>query len=314
MYTVFIDGQEGTTGLQIRDRLTGRSDINLIEIPGEKRKDPETKKQFLNRADCVILCLPDGAARESVAMIENSRTNVIDASTAHRTDPDWVYGLPELTSDQRDHIRNASRVSNPGCYATGFVLLVRPLVDEGIISPEYPVTCSSVSGYSGAGKKLIAQYEGPPEESAARLGSRYYALTLQHKHLPEMRKYGLLKKPPLFLPIVCAYYCGMTAVIPLHRELLRTAVSPEQLHGIYTSRYGGEPFLTVNPLDVNESLDDGFLNPVNCNGTNRCDIFVFGNDEQMVVASRFDNLGKGASGAAVQNLNIMMGVEETTGL
>jgi N-acetyl-gamma-glutamyl-phosphate reductase len=314
MFTVFIDGQEGTTGLQIHQRLQGRTDLTLIEIPAEKRKDPATKKEFLNRADVVILCLPDSAAKESVALIDNPKTRVIDASTAHRIDPDWVYGLPELIPSQRDLIKKASRVSNPGCYATGFALLVRPLVEKGIITPDYPLTCSSVSGYSGAGKKMIAQFDGPPETSAAALGSRYYALTLQHKHVPEMRKHSLLTQPPIFLPIVCAYYAGMSVTVPLHKQLLATEVYARDLHEFYSEYYRDEPFLEVKPLDVAESLDNGFLVPVTLNGTNRCDLFVFGNDNRMVIAARFDNLGKGASGAAVQNMNIMMGVDERTGL
>ena len=314
MHTIFIDGQEGTTGLQIHQRLKDRTDITIIEIPGDKRKDPETKKKFLNQADIVILCLPDAAAKESVAMIDNPNTRVIDASTAHRTDPEWIYGIPELCPEQRENIRNAKRVANPGCYATGFALLVRPLVTKKIIAPDYPLSCTAVSGYSGAGKKMIAQFDGPPETSAARLGSRFYALSLQHKHVPEMRKHSGLTTDPIFLPIVCAYYSGMTTTITLHRKLLATAATPESLHALYSSYYNNEPFLHVQSLDPATSLDDGFLNPVNRNNTNHCDVFVFGDEERMVVATRFDNLGKGASGAAVQNMNIMMNVDETTGL
>jgi len=200
MHTVFIDGQEGTTGLQIHDRLKNRTDITMLEIPAEKRKDPAVKRDFLNRADVVILCLPDSAARESVALIDNPQTRVIDASTAFRTDPGWVYGLPELTKTQRQAIKNATRVSNPGCYATGFVLLVRPLVEMGVITPHHPVDCFAVSGYSGGGKKLIAAYEAPAagETPAGRLGSRNYALGLNHKHVPEMRKHAGLSQPPIF--------------------------------------------------------------------------------------------------------------------
>ncbi len=314
MYIVFIDGQEGTTGLQIHERLKGRNDITLLEIPVEKRKDPSTKKGFLNSADLVILCLPDAAARESVAMIDNPNTRVIDASTAYRTDPGWVYGLPELTKTQRQLIKNAARVSNPGCYATGFVLCVRPLIEMGIIAPDYPVTCSSVSGYSGGGKKLIAAYETSPDQSAALLGSRNYALGLNHKHIPEMQKHANLLQPPLFLPIVCAYYNGMNVTVPLHRSLLKKKVTPPHLHALLSDYFAGEHFISVRPLDIEQSLENGFLNPVGCNGTNRCDLFVFGNEQQMIVAARFDNLGKGASGAAVQNMNIMMGVDERTGL
>jgi N-acetyl-gamma-glutamyl-phosphate reductase len=314
MHTIFIDGQAGTTGLQIHQRLKDRNDINLIEIPENERKDPVTKQQFLNDADIVILCLPDAAAKESAAMIDNPDTRVIDASTAHRTDPQWIYGMPELCPMQRDEIKKATRVTNPGCYATGFVLLVRPLVENAVITPDYPLSCTAVSGYSGAGKKMIAQFDGPPEASAARFGSRFYALSLQHKHIPEMRKHSGLAADPIFLPAVCDYYSGMTCTIPLHKKLLASSATPETLHELYSSWYSNEPFLHVQPLDLTASLDDGFLNPVNRNGTNHCDLFVFGDEERIVVATRFDNLGKGASGAAVQNMNLIMGIDETTGL
>ncbi len=314
MHTLFIDGQEGTTGLQIHQRLKNRTDIHLIEIPRDKRKDPLAKKEYLDNADLVILCLPDTAARESVALIDNPKTRVIDASTAFRTDPSWTYGLPELTGSQRTLIKNSSRVSNPGCYATGFVLLVRPLVETGVISADYPVACSAISGYSGGGKKLIASYEEPGELSAGHLGSRNYALGLNHKHIPEMQTHSKLSHPPIFLPVVCDYYNGMNVTVPLHAQLLAKKVTPSQLHEIYSEFYRDEPFITVEPLDIALSLEDGFLNPVRLNGTNRCDLFVFGDEGRMVVASRFDNLGKGASGAAVQNMNIMLGVDERTGL
>lgn len=314
MYSVFIDGQEGTTGLQIRDRLINRADIKLLEIPPEKRKDISAKREYLNAVDVVILCLPDVAAKESVALISNPQTRVIDASTAHRVAPDWVYGLPELTKTQRSMIRSASRVSNPGCYATGFVLLVRPLVESGTIAPEDPVTCSAVSGYSGAGKKMIAAYQTDPEISAARLGSRNYALGLNHKHIPEMERHSGLLNRPLFMPVVCDYYKGMTVTIPLHASLLRRSVTPADLHEIYSQYYDNEMFISMQPLDMAQSLEEGFLNPVRCNDTNRCDLFVFGNSTQMVVAACFDNLGKGASGAAVQNMNIMVGAAEAEGL
>ena len=316
MFSVFIDGQEGTTGLQIHERLKNRTDLTIHEIPVDKRKDPATKKEFLNGADLVVLCLPDAAARESVAMITNPDTRVIDASTAHRIAPDWVYGLPELTKQQRRKIKEAKRVANPGCYPTGFLLLVRPLIELGIIVPDYPVTSSAISGYSGGGKKLIASYEAPAdgETSAAQLGSRNYALGLTHKHIPEMRQHARLNLPPIFLPIVCSYYNGMNVTVPLYTDLCAKKVTPSELHELFTGYFEDEPFITVKPLDPDRSLENGFLNPVRLNGTNRCDLFVFGNDRQIVLAARYDNLGKGASGAAVQNMNIMMGVDETMGL
>jgi len=314
MFTIFIDGREGTTGLQIHDRLKNRTDISLLAIPAEKRKDGMTRREFLNRADIVILCLPDDAAREAVAMIDNPKTRVIDASTAHRVASGWVYGLPEMVKSQRQMIKTAARISNPGCYATGFVLLVRPLVETGVLAPESPANCFAVSGYSGGGKKLIAEYEVNPVDSAEKLGSRNYALGLDHKHIPEMQKHALLTKPPLFLPVVGAYYNGMNVAVPFHKEQLKTKVDAADLHRILSDYYSGEPFISIKPPDVEKALENGKLNPVRCNGTNQCDLFVFGNGERLVIASRFDNLGKGASGAAVQNLNIMMGVDEHTGL
>ncbi len=314
MYSVFIDGAEGTTGLQIHKRLKDRNDIVLLEIPSDKRKDPVTRREFLNRADIVILCLPDSTARETAGMVENPKTRIIDASTAHRTDPAWVYGLPEMTKSQRGIIRSASRVSNPGCYATGFILLARPLAEKGIISPETPLCCFAVSGYSGGGKKMIAAYEANGERSTSILGARNYALSLNHKHLPEMQKYSLLSQPPIFLPVVGNYYNGMNVLIPLHISLLALKISPADIHSLYEEYYSGEPFICVKPLDTELSLEEGFLNAVRCNGTNRCDVFVFGSESRIVVAARLDNLGKGASGAAVQNMNIMMGIDEKTGL
>lgn len=313
MYTIFIDGQEGTTGLQIHQRLKDRSDIAVIEIPAERRKDPGTKQDFLNRADIVILCLPDEAARASVALITNPATRVIDASTAFRIAPDWVYGLPELTKTQRNLIKNALRVSNPGCYATGFALTVRPLVALGIIPREYPVICSANSGYSGGGKKLIAAYKAANQLPATLQGPRHYALQLKHKHIPEMQMHAGLATTPLFLPTVGPYYQGMTVTIPLHQETLPKKISPEELHNLLLSYYAHEHFITVMPLGT-AALDDGFLAPTACNATNKLDLFVFGNEQHLVLAARFDNLGKGASGAAVQNMNIMLGIEETTGL
>ncbi|MDO5577036.1 MAG: N-acetyl-gamma-glutamyl-phosphate reductase [Fibrobacter sp.] len=309
MVKLFIDGQEGTTGLQIHDRIKSRDDIELLEIPNEKRKDPVVKSQYLNSADIVILCLPDSAARESVAMINNDHTRVIDASTAFRTSPDWAYGIPELDKKQRDLIRNSSRVSNPGCYATGFIMLVRPLVANGIIPPDYPISVSAISGYSGGGKKLIAAYKDGTYNDP-----RHYALTLSHKHIPEMTKHSMLSRSPLFIPIVANYYKGMAVSVPLHLPLMSKKVSASDIRALYNEYYDSEMFVKVMGDNLEQVLDNGFLSPVKCNDTNRIELFVFGKDEQILLISRFDNLGKGASGAAVQNMNIMIGAEESKGL
>lgn len=309
MVKLFIDGQEGTTGLQIHDRIKSRDDIELLEIPNEKRKDPVVKSQYLNSADIVIMCLPDSAARESVAMINNDHTRVIDASTAFRVSPDWAYGIPELDKKQRDLIRNSSRVSNPGCYASGFIMLVRPLVANGIISPDYPISVSAISGYSGGGKKLIAAYKDGTYNDP-----RHYALTLSHKHIPEMTKHSMLSKPPLFTPIVANYYKGMVVSVPLHLQLMSKKVSADDIRALYNEYYDSEMFVKVMDGNLEQVLDNGFLSPVKCNDTNRIELFVFGKDEQILLMSRFDNLGKGASGAAVQNMNVMIGAEESKGL
>lgn len=312
MFTVFIDGQEGTTGLKIKDRLKSRKDLTLLEIPNEQRKDLTVKSRFLNDADLVILCLPDAAARESVQLITNPLTKVIDASTAFRTSPDWAYGMPELKKEQRNLLSEATRISNPGCHATGFILTLYPLIQSGIVPPDYPLSCHSLTGYSGGGKKLINLYQNPQGKDLS--GPRHYALTLNHKHIPEMQKHTGLSNPPLFLPVVGNFYAGMIVSIPLFTHLLKKSVTARDLHEIYSSYYESEPFIRVMSADPEESLDEGFLSPVSCNGTNMLQLFAFGKESQMVVMSRFDNLGKGASGAAVQNMNIAMGVDETEGL
>ncbi|HLV32579.1 MAG TPA: N-acetyl-gamma-glutamyl-phosphate reductase [Chitinispirillaceae bacterium] len=311
MFKLFIDGQEGTTGLQIRDRIKYRDDIELLEIPYEKRKDPHLKSQYLNSADMVILCLPDSAARESVSMIRNNHTRIIDASTAFRTAPDWVYGIPELDKNQRKTIRNSSRVSNPGCYATGFIMLLKPLIANGIVPSDYPVSIYAVSGYSGGGKKLIAAYE---DEKSSFKEPRYYALSLSHKHIPEMTKHSGLSNPPLFVPIVGNYYKGMVVSVPLHQNLLSKKFSDHDIRSLYMEYYDSEPFVKVMDGNPEQILNNGFLSPVECNDTNMIELFVFAKNEQLLIMTRFDNLGKGASGAAVQNMNIMMDVEESKGL
>ena len=311
---IFVDGQEGTTGLQINERLKIRNDIQLLKIDADKRKEASERKRLINEADIVFLCLPDTAARESVSFLENENTRVIDASTAHRTNDLWAYGLPELSPSHREKIRTSKRVSVPGCYATGFNILMYPLIKEGIVPGNYPVTCHAVSGYSGGGNKLIAQYEagGPAEEFMK--SPRFYALGLKHKHLPEMQKISGLASPPLFSPIVGPYYKGMTVAVPLYTNLLTGINNADELCGFLSDYYKKQHFIKVYPFGSEEMLVNNFLDATGCNGSNMLEINVSGNDEHILLASRLDNLGKGASGAAVQCMNIMLGLEETTGL
>jgi N-acetyl-gamma-glutamyl-phosphate reductase len=311
---VFVDGQEGTTGLQIHERLGQRADIEVLAIDPGRRKDPAARTKLLNACDVAFLCLPDDAARESVALTTSPKTKIIDASTAHRTDPAWAYGLPELDSAQRAKLCDAKRVSVPGCHATGFVLIVRPLVDAGILPKDYPLTCHSLSGYSGAGKKLIAVYEGQRTRQDKLHAPRPYALTLRHKHLPEMQKHTGLAGPPLFMPVVGDYYQGMAVSVPLLSRLFAKKASVKEVHEVLAARYQGERFVKVLPSGSDDVLDSGFLDPMACNGSNRLDLFVFGNDDHVLVVARFDNLGKGASGAAVQSMNVMFGLDEGLGI
>jgi N-acetyl-gamma-glutamyl-phosphate reductase len=313
-YKVFVDGHEGTTGLRIHERLKSRSDIQLLEIDPDKRKDPESRRTLLNESDVAFLCLPDDAAMESAALVTSNKTRVIDASTAHRTDPAWTYGLPELSKDQRGKIKNATRVSVPGCHATGFVLALYPLLKEGIVPADYPVTCTSLTGYSGGGKKLIAAYEGSGSERDAMKYPRNYALNLKHKHIPEMQKITGLDNPPLFTPVVGNFYVGMAVTVPLVTRLLSKKIGAGGVHSFLSSYYESERFVRVVPFESGAFLDNGYFNLSECNNTNRLDIFVFGNDAQVLVVSRLDNLGKGASGAAMQNMNIMLGIDEGAGL
>ncbi len=314
MYKIFVDGQEGTTGLQIRERLANHTEVEVLEIASEKRKDTAAKQKLINQSDITFLCLPDAAAKASASLVTNPNTRLIDASTAHRTDPDWTYGLPELAPGQRALIRSASRVANPGCHATGFNLLMHPLVAGGIVPTDYPVTCHSVTGYSGGGKKLIGMYESSEADTAALASPRHYALTLVHKHLPEMQQISGLDTPPVFTPIVGAIYKGMAVFVPLHTRLLSKKLTAAQMCDHLAAYYGDEEFVEVFPHDASKWLDNGFFNPMAANDTNKNDIFVFGHDDQILLVSRLDNLGKGASGAAVQNMNIMLGVDEGHGL
>jgi len=314
MFKVFIDGQEGTTGLQIHERLKSRTDLHILKIADQDRKNPEVKQRFLNEADLVILCLPDEASRESVNLIQNDQTKVIDSSTAFRTADGWTYGIPELNKQQRDRIKNAKRLSNPGCHATGFIMALYPLIQEHIVPQDYPVFAQSVTGYSGGGKKLIAVYESGETPKENLKAPRHYALSLKHKHVAEMQKVTGLQHPPLFTPIVDDYYQGMVVSIPLMSRTLPNKITAPEVREILADYYQSEPFVRVIPFESSPFLDNGFLIPTECNQTNRIDLFVFGNDDQILVAARLDNLGKGASGAAVQNMNIMLGVEESTGL
>ena len=311
--TVFVDGQHGTTGLKIRERLNGRKDIEVIEIPEEKRKDPETKKKLLNEADIVFLCLPDDAARESVSLIKNSSVCVIDGSTAHRVAEGWVYGLPELKKEQRTLIKNSKRIAVPGCHAAGFILMLYPLVAQGIVAPDYPISCHAVAGYSGGGKAMIADYVNENASDDIK-NPRPYALGLSHKHVPEMTKIVGLKRPLIFAPTVVNVYNGEIISIPLVPDHLEKQLSAADIREALAEYYAGEQFVKVMPYPADIYLKNGFLTFTDCNGTNNLEIFVFGGKDRILLSARYDNLGKGASGTAVQNMNIILGVEESTGL
>jgi len=311
-YAVYVDGQEGTTGLRINEYLAQRSDIEVLKIDADKRKDPAERARLLNAADVAFLCLPDAASREAAAMITNPDTCLIDASTAHRTVPGWAFGLPELAPAQREKIRAAKRIANPGCHASAFILAVRPLVDAGLLAPEALVSATSITGYSGGGKSMIAQYETASEPKLT--SPRPYALGLQHKHLPEMMAHTGLKTAPVFMPIVGNFYKGLAVTVPLHLAQLRAGATAEHLHEALSRHYEGERFIRVMPLRDAETLAEGAFDVQACNDTNRVDLFVFASETQALVMARLDNLGKGASGAAVQSMNVHLGVDEALGL
>ena len=306
---VYIDGQSGTTGLQIYDRIGQREDLELLRIPEELRHDPDERKKYLNSADIVFLCLPDEGAREAVSFIDNPNVRVIDASTAHRTNPDWTYGYPELSKAQREAIRTSKRVANPGCHATGFISTTAPLVAMGVLPKDYPMSCYRLTGYSGGGKKMIAEYEA---EGRSELldAPGIYGLNLQHKHLPEMQTVTGLAYPPVFMPVVDDYYKGMATTIMLQNRLLPGQPSAEEICAKLADYYRDEHFVSVVPFGENDSK----LYANKLAGTIRLEIVVCGHEEQTTVTAVFDNLGKGASGAAVQNMNIMLGLPEETGL
>jgi N-acetyl-gamma-glutamyl-phosphate reductase len=311
---IFIDGAAGTTGLEIRERLAERRDLELIQLSDRERKEPRARAGALNEADLVILCLPDEAAREAVAMIENPAVRVIDASTAHRTAAGWVFGFPELDPGQYERIAAATRVSNPGCYSTGFLGLIRPLVREGLIPPDFPLSASAVSGYSGGGKAMIEEFEAKDSPRYVETVVRTYGLTLAHKHVPEMKQHAGLSHPPVFAPNVGRFYRGMIVEVPLQLWALPGKPTVAQIHGVIAKAYRGRPLVEVATLEesiVKQTLDAEMLKY-----TNGMKLFVFGNDMhgQARLLAVLDNLGKGASGAAVQNLNIMLGLAETTGL
>lgn len=315
MVKVYIDGQEGTTGLKIKERFENRNDIELMRISEELRKDPAERARLINAADYVFLCLPDEASREAVSFIDkdNDHVRIIDASTAHRTNPDWAYGFPELSVQHREKIVNSNRVAVPGCYASGFGAIVYPLVSNGVIPADYPVFAYATSGYSGAGKKAIAVYES--DEKPFEFGSpRQYAMSQQHKHLPEMQAVSGLKFNPMFNPMVCDYFSGMVVSVPLQTRTLETPITAAQIHEMYSKHYEGAKMVEVMPLMPIEEQKSFFLASNTLSGLDKLQVFVFGNDEQVLLCARLDNLGKGASGAAIQCLNIMMGIDETTGL
>jgi N-acetyl-gamma-glutamyl-phosphate reductase len=311
---LFIDGAAGTTGLEIRERLAGRRDLTVVELPDGDRKDARARARALNEADVVVLCLPDAAAREAVALIENPAVRVIDASTAHRVAPDWVFGFPELEPDGYERVAAAARVTNPGCYSTGFLATVRPLVRAGLLPANYPYSVNAVSGYSGGGKAMIQEFENSSSPEYVQTVVRTYALGLSHKHVPEMKEHGGLAHAPVFTPSVGRFYRGMIVDVPLQLWALPGAPRITDLHAVLAEAYRDRVFVEVASLEETAALKT--LDAELLKGTNKMKLYVFANEtaQQVRLVSVLDNLGKGASGAAVQSLNIMLGLPETTGL
>ena len=312
MKKIFIDGAEGTTGLKIFERFKDRTDIEILKIDSALRKDENEIKKFINASDITFLCLPDAAAIDAVKLVENPDIVIIDTSTAHRTAEGWAYGFPELNAEQKSVIANSKRIANPGCYATGFISLVYPLVKAGLLPKDYPVSCFAVSGYSGGGKKLIAQYEDPERDK--KFGAaRMYAWGQTHKHLKEMKAICGIDRDPLFSPLTTDYFSGMVVQLPLFTDLLTKKASLEDVRNIYAEHYKGKQFIKVMPIGA-EAEKGNVIFSDEMSGRDDLAIYVTGNEDRIVVASSFDNLGKGASGAAIQNMNIVMGIDEATGL
>lgn len=308
MKRVFIDGSAGTTGLRIRERLEGRDDLELLVLPEELRKDPAARKEMLNRADIVFLCLPDAAAREAAAMVENPDTVVLDTSTAHRTAPGWCYGFPELSPERKEAVRQAKRIAVPGCHASGFIALVAPLVAAGILPAGALLTCHSVTGYSGGGKKMIAQYEDAGRDPLLS-APRQYGLTQAHKHLPEMKVITGLEREPVFCPIVADFYSGMAVTVPLFQEQLSRGCGAEEIKNVYSSLYRG-PVVSWRE----DPSEEGFFSANALSGSDRMEITIQGNEQRLLLMARYDNLGKGASGAALECMNLVLGDPEDKGL
>lgn len=313
MKKVFIDGAEGTTGLKLAQRLEIRDDITLVKISDELRKDKEERARLMNSSDFVFLCLPDAAAIEAVSLVKNPEVRLLDASTAHRTNPDFAYGFPELSKEHRERIKASNRVAVPGCYASGMLALVYPLQKEQIVDKKYLFSFFGISGYTGGGKNMIAQYEAT-DRPAEFNSPRQYALTAEHKHLAEVTAVAGLAKKPLFNPIVCSYPCGMTVNLPIYGDALTLTNGIKALHEVFFKYYEASKMIRVMPLNGEGVLENGFLGSNSLSEYDNMQIFITGNDERINLISRFDNLGKGASGAAIQNMNIMMGIDETTGL
>ncbi len=314
MKKIFVDGAHGTTGLKIFERLKNRDDIEMIEISEEDKKNPAEKEKRYKQADLVILCLPDDASKEAVQILKKTGAKVIDTSTAFRTDPDWVYGMPELNKNNRGKIKASKMVSNPGCYPTGFILALAPFIQRGIVPVNYPVVSYVVTGYSGGGKKMIADFESKDKSVWEEICARPKNLNLHHKHLPEMKKYTGLAEYPHFVPIVGNFYNGLLVFIPLYPSGLRGKNTPGTLREILLEHYKNERFIKIISKEETDKIGDGFISPTGCNETNNMEIFVTGHEEQILLIARLDNLGKGASGAAVQNMNLMLGFDESAGL